>query len=154
MVHRRDEAVGRWRNWNREDLIWCRLLPFFSVSLIALLMVQVFFLILIRLMQNSERLGFPIFAVLGKGRPALTNSALRLMGGCRFYLRFIFPGWLVSCLLTLFIVKVFLLVVLMAGVGGSFRFCLFLGLTSLLVFLPRLRIWEFGLMGCWMLILP
>ena len=31
-------------------------------------------------MKNSERLDFPIFAVLGKGRPALTNSALRLMG--------------------------------------------------------------------------
>ena len=74
------------------DLIWCRLLPFFSVTLVSLLMVQVFCLILIRLMQNSERLGFPIFAVLGKGRPALTNSALRLMGGCRFFLRFIFLG--------------------------------------------------------------
>ena len=31
-------------------------------------------------MQNSERLGFPIFAALGKGRPALTNSALKLVG--------------------------------------------------------------------------
>ena len=63
-------------------LIWCRLLPFFSVSLISLLMVQVFFLILIRLMMNSERLGFPTFAVLGKGKPALTNSALRLTDAC------------------------------------------------------------------------
>ena len=73
-------------------LIWCRLPPFFSVSLIVLLMVLVFFLILIRLMQNSERLGFPTCAVLGKGRPALTNSALRLMGGYRFFLRFTFLG--------------------------------------------------------------
>ena len=31
-------------------------------------------------MKNSERLGFPMFAVLGKGRPALTNSALKLSG--------------------------------------------------------------------------
>ena len=29
----------------------------------------------------------------------------------------------------------------MAGVGGSLRFCLFLGLMDWLVFLPRLRIW-------------
>ena len=33
-----------------------------------------FFLILLGLMKNSERPGFPIFAVLGKGRPALRNS--------------------------------------------------------------------------------
>ena len=74
------------------DLIWCHLLPFFSVTLDLLLMVQVSYLILIRLMQNSERPGFPIFAVLGKGRPALTNSALRLMGGYRYFLRFISLG--------------------------------------------------------------
>ena len=73
-------------------LIWCRLPPFFSVILVVLLMVLVFYLILIRLMQNSEWPGFPTFAVLGKGRPALTNSALRLMDGCRFFLRFISLG--------------------------------------------------------------
>ena len=33
-----------------------------------------------RLMRNSERLGFPTFVVLGKGRPALTNSALEVEG--------------------------------------------------------------------------
>ena len=102
VIHRRVAAIRRWRNWIREDplvhpvvgfdLIWCRLLPFFNVTLDSLLMVQVFYLILIRLMQNSERPGFPTFAVLGKGRPALTNSALRLMGGCRFFLRFISLG--------------------------------------------------------------
>ena len=100
VVRRRDEAFRG--NWLREDPLvhpyrWLRPdlvppAPFFSVSLIVLPMVLVFFLILIRLMQNSERLGFPTFAVLGKGRPALTNSALRLMGGCRFFLKFIFLG--------------------------------------------------------------
>ena len=72
--------------------IWFPQLLFFSVSLILLLLVLEFLLIQPRLVKNSERLGFPTFAALGKGRPALTNSALRLMGGCRFYLRFIFPG--------------------------------------------------------------
>ena len=72
--------------------LWCRLLPFFSVILVVLLMVLVFFLILIRLMQNSEGLGFPTFAVLGKGRPALTNSASRFKGGCRFFLKSVFLG--------------------------------------------------------------
>ena len=103
VVHRRDEAIRGWRNWIREDPSGsslslassrlgaaCSLL--FSVSLVVLLMVLVFFLILLGLMKNSERLGFPIFAVLGKGRPALMNSALKLRVGCRFYRRFIFPG--------------------------------------------------------------
>ena len=53
----------------------------------------------------------------------------------------------------LFNIKVLLLVVLMVGVGGSLRFYLFLGMMSWLVFLPRLRMLVFGLMGCWMLIL-
>ena len=76
--------------FNREVEGWLPILP--EVSLPALTGDIVFYLILIRLMQNSERLGFPIFAVLGKGRPTLTNSALRLMGGCRFFLRFIYLG--------------------------------------------------------------
>ena len=42
-------------------------------------MVQVYFLILIRLMQNSERPGFPTFAALGKGRPTLTDGWLPLL---------------------------------------------------------------------------
>ena len=100
VIHRRDSAIRGWRNWIREDPLvhpyrWLRpdlVLPFFSVSLVLLWVVLVFFLILIRLMKNSERLGFPIFAVLGKGRPALMNSALKLRVGCCFYRRFIFPG--------------------------------------------------------------
>ena len=36
----------------------------------------------------------------------------------------------------------------------SLRFFLFHGVMSWLVFLPRLRMLVFGLMGCWMLILP
>ena len=31
-------------------------------------------------MMNSERLGFPTFAVLGKGRPALRNSDFEVDG--------------------------------------------------------------------------
>ena len=87
VVHRRDVAVQGWRNWIREDplvhpyrwpssLTWCRLLPFFSVSLVLLLGDLVFFRILIRLTKNSERLGFPIFAVLGRGRPVLGRIRL------------------------------------------------------------------------------
>ena len=52
-----------------------------------------------RLMKNSERLGFPPFAALGKGVPALRNSTKRLTGGYRFYRRLLCPGCLVRCLL-------------------------------------------------------
>ena len=102
VVHRRDDAIRGWRHCIREDplvhpyrcfvLNWFRLLPFFNVSLILRLAVLVSFQILPGLMKNSERLGFPTFAVLGKGRPALTNSILRLMGGWRFYQKSTFLG--------------------------------------------------------------
>ena len=73
-------------------LTWFHLLPFFSANLILLLMVLVSFQILQGWMKNSERLGFPTFAALGKGRPALTNSIMRLMGGCHFCLKSTCPG--------------------------------------------------------------
>ena len=43
-------------------------------------MVLVFFLILIRLMQNSERLGFPTFAVLGKGETSVDEFEFEVSG--------------------------------------------------------------------------
>ena len=74
VVCRRDEAVREWRNWIREDPMvhpyrWLRpdLLLFFSVSLLSRLVVLRFLLILLGLMRNSERLGFPTFVALGKG---------------------------------------------------------------------------------------
>ena len=70
---------------------------FFSVSLTLLLTVLGFLLIQPGLMKNSERLGFPTFAALGKGIPALRNSILRLMGGYLYYQSFDYLG---RCLLT------------------------------------------------------
>ena len=99
MIHRRDAAIRGWRNWIREDPLvhpyrWLRPdlvppAPFLQCDPRLTLDGSGVYLILIRLMQNSERPGFPTFAVLGTGRPALTNSALRLMGGYQFFLRFI-----------------------------------------------------------------
>ena len=80
--------IRGWRNWMREDPLvhsykWLRpdlvtLLLFFNVSRISLLVVLVFYLILLGLMRNSERPGFPVFVALGKGRPALRKSIVRL----------------------------------------------------------------------------
>ena len=66
-------------------LIDFRLLP--SCSVIGLLLpgVLVFLLTLLVLTKNSARLGFPTFVALGKGRPALMNSIVSVMGGCRVW---------------------------------------------------------------------
>ena len=66
--------IDRYTNISGFGLTWCSLLPFFSVSLILLLEVLGFWLTPLGLMRNSERLGFPIFAFLDKGIPALRNS--------------------------------------------------------------------------------
>ena len=103
VVHRRDEAIRSWRNWIRGGpscasvtsgfgLIWFPLPHFSSVILVFHLVVLVFFLILLGLMRNSVRPGFPIFAALGKGRPALWKSMKRLRGGCPCYQRFSLPS--------------------------------------------------------------
>ena len=86
VVHRRDDAIRGWRNWVREDPLiykWLRpdLVPpvlFFNVTPIFRLAVLGCWLTLLGLMRNSERLGFPTFVVVGKGRPALRNSIGRL----------------------------------------------------------------------------
>ena len=70
---------------------WFSLLLFYSASLILRLVVLGCLQILPELVRNSERPGFPIFAALGKGIPALRNSIGRLRGGCRFYLSFDLP---------------------------------------------------------------
>ena len=99
VVHGRDEAIRCWRNWIWEDPLvhpkkWLRpdLVPlslFFSVNRIFRLVVLVYCLILLGLTRNSERPGFPIFVALGKGRPALRNSMMRLRGGYICYRRFL-----------------------------------------------------------------
>ena len=70
-------------------LIFFPLLLFSSVSPIFRLVVLECSLILLRLMRNSERPGFPIFVALGKGRPALRNSMWRLRDGCLSCLKFL-----------------------------------------------------------------
>ena len=62
-------------------LIWFPLLRFFSVSPILRLVVLGCLRIQLGSMKNSERLGFPTFVVLDKGRPALRNSIVRLRVG-------------------------------------------------------------------------
>ena len=90
VVHRRDEAIGvggigfgRILLFIRKGgfaQIWFPLLLFSSVSPISRLVVLECSLILLGLMRNSERPGFPIFVALGKGRLALRNSMMEVDG--------------------------------------------------------------------------
>ena len=66
------------------------LLHFFSVSLLLLRVVLGFLLILLGLVRNSERLGFPTFFNLGKGRPASRKWLRKSMAGCPCFSRFLF----------------------------------------------------------------
>ena len=62
------------------DLIWCRLLPFFSVSLVSLLMVQVFFLILIRLIAEFRKAWLPYFCRSGQRETSLDEFSFEVEG--------------------------------------------------------------------------
>ena len=91
VVHRRDEAIRGWRNWLREDPLvhpykWLRpdlvlpapflqCKPHLTPGGSGVLADPA------RIDEEFERLGFPTFAALGKGIPALRNSVLRLKGG-------------------------------------------------------------------------
>ena len=98
VIHRRDAAIRGWRSWVREDPLvhpyrWLRpdLLPPAPFLQCDRSLTPGGSGVLSdpnQIDAESERLGFPIFVVLGKGRPALTNSVLRWMGGYRYFLRF------------------------------------------------------------------
>ena len=169
VVHRRDDAIRVWRNWIREDplvhpyqlaydLIWCRLLPFFSVSPISRLVVLECLLTLPGLMRNSERLGFPTFVVLGKGRPALKNSIMRLKDGCHFYLRFLCPRLTGRMLADVVQRKSATAGSLDGSVWRELEgVCLFLGMMSWLVFLPMVEdfgVWSDGLLDAYIAMIP
>ena len=158
VVHRRDEAVREWRSWIRKDPLMhpCRWLrpDFFSVSLILRLQVLGCFRIQLGLMMNFERPGFPTFAALGKGRPALRNSMRRMMGWLPLLPEVHLPRLTGQVLAD---------DVQRKGVtagsldGWGWRELKVLPVSwydELLAFFPRLRILVFGPMGCWMLTLP
>ena len=102
VVHRRDEAIREWRNWIREDPLvhpycWLRPdlvppAPFLQCEPCLSPDGSDVLSDLVRIDEEFRKAWLPYFCRYGKGRPALTNSALKLMGGCRFYLKFIFPG--------------------------------------------------------------
>ena len=81
-------------SWLREDPLfiltsgsgrtWFLLLLFCFVTLSSLLVVLGFWPIWAGLVGNSEKLGFPTFAVLGKGRPTLRDSLVKLKGWLPF----------------------------------------------------------------------
>ena len=135
---REDPLVHPYK-WLRPDLVPPAL--FCSVTLSLLLVVLGFWLIRAGSMRNSEKLGFPTSAALGKGRPALRNSLVRLKGGYHSCRRFPCHGLLERCLLMLFDVRALLLVAWTVGVGGSSRLSRFPGLRSCSYFIQGGGYW-------------
>ena len=94
LLHRRDEAIRRWRvhpnRWLRPDLVppapflQCKphLTPGGSGLLADPAMID----------EEFRKACFPTFVATGKEIPAMRNSIVRSMGGYRFYLRLICPG--------------------------------------------------------------
>ena len=98
VVHRRDEAVRGWRNWlSRPDLV--PLAPFLQCEPHLTPDGSCVLSFPNRIDEEFRKAWLHYFLPFwAKGRPALTNSALRLMGGCRFYLSFISPvDWSDAC---------------------------------------------------------
>ena len=123
VVHRRDEAIRGGIGCVRillfvpmsgSGLTWCPLLHFLQCEPH---LTHGGSGVWPGLTKNSERPGFPIFVVLGKGRPAL--RLVRLRAGCHCFLGFLCLILLVKCLLRLYVVRAPLLVVWTAGVRGS-----------------------------------
>ena len=102
VVHRRDDAIRGWRNWVREDPLvhpykWLRpdfvppgpflhCEPHLTPGGSGVISDPG------RIDEEFRKAWLPHFCRSGKGRPALTNSILRLLGGCLSYLKFIFLG--------------------------------------------------------------
>ena len=107
-------------------------------------------------MRNFEKLGFPIFVVLDKGRPTLRNSLMKLKAGCLFFLRFLYRGLLVGCLLMWFIVGV-----TAGGLDGwgwrEFKVLpvsWFDGLARILSCVEDSGVWPEGLLDAYIAVIP
>ena len=154
VVHRREEAIQRWRNWLRADPLvhpykWLRSdlippAPFFAVR-----SSHHSWVIRAGLTRNSEKLGFPTFCRSGQRETSLEELIVRLKGGYHFCRRCPCHGLL----------EMLADVVRRKGAtagslddwgwGGSSRLSRFLGLMVLLVFDLRWRILGFHLVLCW-----
>ena len=92
MIHRRDEAIRGWRNWFRVGLLvhpykWHRpdlLLPAPLLQCEPPLSPGGSGVPAdpARIDEKFRKAGLPYFVALGKGRPALRNSMMRLKDGC------------------------------------------------------------------------
>ena len=101
--------------------------------------------------EFRKRLGFPTFCRSGQRETSLEEFTRGVDGWLPFLPEVSLPR--LTGVLRLFDVRVLLLVVWMAGVGGSSRFYRLPGLMVLLVFYLRWRILEFGQRFCLTLIL-
>ena len=144
VVHHREEAIRRWRNWLREDphvhpKMWLRsdlvpLAPFSQCDPLITLGGSGFLADPHRIDEEFRIAWLPYFCRSGQRETSLEEFTQEVDGWLLFCRRFLCFVLLERCLLKWFIVKVLLLVVWMAGGGVSSRLSRFLGLMVLLVF--------------------
>ena len=99
VAYRRSAGITAWRNWVREDPLvhpykWLRVdlvppSPFLQCHRSLTPGGSGVLADPARIVKNSERLGFPTFVGLDKGRPALMNSILSVMVGCLCWVNFL-----------------------------------------------------------------
>ena len=137
-------------------LIGFRLLPSCSVILLLLPGVLVFLRTLLVLIKNSAKLGFPTFAALGKGRPALMNSNSECDGWLPRLGEFSLPA-LTGDMLFEVVKRKSATAGSSDGVGVSLRCYLLLGfdgLARILYKVEDLGVWPDGLLDAYIAMIP
>ena len=163
VVHRRDEAVGGWRHWIREDPLvhpyrWLRPdlvppAPFLQSGPHRTPDGSGVLSDPNQIDAEFRKAWLPYFCRSGQRETSLDEFGFEVDVWLPLLPEVHLPR-LTGQLLADVVQRVLLPVVWMAGVGGSSRSCLSLGLMVWLVFLLKLRIWVSGLMVCWMLFVP
>ena len=164
VVHRRDEAIREWRNWIREDLLvhpcsWLRpdlvpLAPFLQCEPHLTTDGSGVLSDPHTIDEEFRKAWLPFFCRSGQRETSLDEFGFEVDWWLPLLPEIHLPRLTGQMLADVVHRKGVTAGGLDGWVGWSFRFCLFLGLMNWLEFLPKLRIWVFGLMGCWMLILP
>ena len=164
VVHRRDEAIGWWRKWIREDPLvhpyrWLRpdlvppapfhqCEPHLTPGGSGVLADPV------RVDEEFRKAWLPHFCRSGQREASLEEFALEVDGWLPLLPEVHLPR-LTGQMLADVVRRKGATAGSLDGWGWrSSRFCLFLGFMSWLAFLLRLRILVFGQMGCWMHTLP
>ena len=161
-VHRREEVIRVWRNWLRGGSSCSSLqvaqtglgapAPFLQCDPLSTPRGSRVLADPARIDEEFRKAWLPYYCRSGQGETSLEEFTHEVEVGCLSSRRLLCRGFLGRCLLRLFIVRALLLVVWMAGIGGSSRLCWLPGLMVLLVSCLR---WSIeGLLDAYLAMIP